>query len=125
MKKLILLPCLLCLAVFAGPALAKHGGNAGVTRTGDCTGPATWKLKAKPDDGAFEVEFEVDRNRAGLRYAVVLRRNGKVFSNTTRTTAGRSGSFSLQRRTGNRAGTDRITAVATRRGERCSAALSI
>jgi hypothetical protein len=114
------------LALAVAPAGAKHGGNAGrVIHTGDCTGPATWKLQAKPDNGGLEVEFEVDRNRAGLSYSVVLRRNGNVFSHVTRTTAGRSGSFSLSRHTGNRAGTDRITAVATRSGESCRASLSI
>jgi hypothetical protein len=126
MKKLILTSILLCAALaLAAPALAKHGNNARVIRTGDCTGPATWKLQAKPDDSALEVEFEVDRNRVGRSYSVVLRRNGRVFFSGTRTTAGRSGSFSIQRRTGNASGADRITAVATRRGERCSGALSI
>jgi hypothetical protein len=113
------------LALAVAPAGAKHGNAGRVIHTGDCTGPATWKLQAKPDNGGLEVEFEVDRNRAGLSYSVVLRRNGDAFSRTTRTTAGRSGSFSLSRHTGNRAGTDRITAVATRSGESCRASLSI
>ena len=114
------------LAFAAAPAIARHGANDGrVVRTGQCTGPSSWTLKAKPDNGGLEVEFEVDRNRAGVRFGVVLRRNGVVFSRASRTTAGRSGSFSIGRHTGNRAGTDRITAVATRRGETCSAALII
>jgi hypothetical protein len=107
-------------------ARATGDGDRGrVLRSGRCSGPSTWKLKAKPDDGRLEVEFEVDRNRAGVRFAVVMRRNGVVFVRTTRVTAGRSGSFSIERRTGNRAGVDRITAVATRRGETCRASLSI
>ena len=118
---------LVALAAFAlavAPAGARHGssGSGGgggdddgrVIRTGECTGPADWKLKAKPEDGGLEVEFEVDRNRAGLRYSVVLRRNGVVFARTSAVTGGRSGSFEVERQTGNAAGTDRITATATR-----------
>jgi hypothetical protein len=123
-----LLPSLAVLAaalLVAAPALARNGNDGRVLRSGPCTGPATWKLKAKPDDGRLEVEFEVDRNRSGLRYNVVLKRNGVTFATVSRTTGGRSGSFSVERRTANGAGTDRITAVATRTGERCSGALSI
>jgi hypothetical protein len=139
MRRITLLSLLICL-VAAPVALARNGaddpagdngggggGNgARVVRSGDCVGPAVWKLKAKPDNGGFDVEAEVDRNRVGFRYHVVLRRNGRVFADVSRTTAGRSGSFSVERHTGNRAGsTDRFTLVATRRGERCSGALSI
>jgi hypothetical protein len=125
--------------IAATPALARNGaddpagdnhgaagGNATqVLRSGTCTGPSTAKLKAKPRNNKLEVEFEVDRNRAGVRYDVVLRRNGVVFSHTSRVTAGRSGSFSVERRTPNGVGTDHITATATRSDETCSAALSI
>jgi hypothetical protein len=130
----------LAASMFATPALARNGaddpagddsggGGGGngtqVVRTGTCTGPSTAKIKAKPRNGGFEVEFEVDRNRTGVHYNVVLRHNGAAFSHTTRTTAGRSGSFSISRHASNRTGTDRFSATATRAGEICRASLSI
>ena len=54
-----------------------------------------------------------------------MRRNGRLIANTTRVTKAPSGSFEVSRRPVNRAGKDRITAVAKRRGETCRAALTI
>ena len=59
-----------------------------------------------------------------MAWRVKLRRNGELFANTTRTTRGRSGSFSIERKVANGAGTDRFRAVARRDGERCRATLS-
>jgi hypothetical protein len=124
MKKLIPLTAILALLVSAGPSLGK-GGDGRVTRTGDCSAASNWKLKAKPDDGRLEVEFEVDQNRSGGDWKVKIKRNGKTVVSTTRRTGGPSGSFSLDRRIANPAGTDRISASATRDGESCSGSLSI
>jgi hypothetical protein len=124
MKKLIPLTALAALLAAAAPSPAKDGDGR-VIRTGDCSGASDWKLKAKPDDGRLEVEFEVDQNRNGVAWKVKLRRNGKTVVSTTRRTAAPSGSFSLERRIGDPAGTDRISAVATRDGETCRAALNI
>ena len=41
-------------------------GGARERVAGNCTSGATSKLKAKPDDGRLEVEFEVDQNRNGV-----------------------------------------------------------
>jgi hypothetical protein len=96
-----------------------------VIRSGDCSGASNWKLKAKPDDGRLEVEFDVDQNRNGVEWKVKLRRNGKTVVSTTRTTRAPSGSLSLDRRIANPAGTDKISAVATRDGETCRGSLNI
>ena len=124
MKKLIPLTALAALLALPAPGIGK-GGDARVIRSGDCTGASNWKLKAKPDDGRLEVEFEVDQNRNGVEWHVKLKRNGKTVVSTDRTTRAPSGSFSLERRIANPAGTDRISATATRDGETCRGSLSI
>ena len=55
---------------------AKHGDA--IIRTGNCTGASDWKLKAKPDNGKIEVEFEVDSNVNGQTWNVTLKDNGSV-----------------------------------------------
>jgi hypothetical protein len=93
---------------------------------GSCTGSSSAKLKAKPDNGRLETEFEVDQNRNGVAWSVQLRRNGKLVVSTQATTKAPSGSFSVQRRLANPAGSDRITARATSpSGEVCTASLAM
>ena len=123
-----LITCLVVAsAVLAGASasLAK-GGDEGIRRSGDCSGRSNWKLKAKHDDGRIETELEVDQNRSGVRWSYRLRRNGRTVAGGTRVTRAPSGSFSVERRIANPAGTDRISAVATRAGgETCRASLRI
>jgi len=92
-----------------------HGGKVSRTlaKSGTCSAASRSKLKVKADDGRLETEFEVDQNRNGVRWKVVLRRNGRVAVRTTATTRGPSGSFSVERRLADGPGTDRITARAT------------
>ena len=109
---------LVALVVMA-PAAAKDGD---VLVRGTCTGPSSSKLKLGEEDGRIEVEFEVDQNRNGVRWTVVLRRPTSVVARATAVTRGPSGSFELRRVVGNQAGDDRITARATRAsGEVCRA----
>src|SRR5215207_5726976 len=112
MRKLTVLIALLAVAV-ALPAVALARDNPGVTRTGVCSGSgANWKLKAKHDDGRVETEFEVDQNRNGRRWNVLIRRNGVVVFRDSRITRPPSGSFSVNRRIANTVGRDRIVATA-------------
>jgi hypothetical protein len=114
----------------AGAAVA--GGDVSAKGTtvearGACSRTSNWKLKAKPDNGAIEVDFEVDSNRVGQTWAVRITDNGvRVFSGTARTVAP-SGSFTVERRVANRAGVDTITAVATNAatGERCAGSVRL
>jgi hypothetical protein len=131
-------------------ALAKHGADDGPIRAGDdkggqrddsqrvatkrgekrvagsCTGRSSAKLKVKPDDGRLETEFEVDQNRNGVKWTVRIRRNDTLVVNTSATTKPPSGSFSIERRLADPAGSDRIAAKATSpSGEVCTAALTI
>jgi hypothetical protein len=121
-------------ALAPAAALAKHGaddaGKGGDTKakrvTGTCTGGATAKLKAKPDDGRLETEFEVDQNRNGVTWKVTIRRNGVRAVSTQATTRAPSGSFSVERRLTNGPGADRISARATSpSGQVCTASVTV
>jgi hypothetical protein len=102
-------------------ALAKDGD---VRVAGSCTASTTSKLKLSEEDGGIEVEFEVDQNRNGVRWAVVLQRNGTVVGRRVKVTRGPSGSFEARFVTRNGAGADRFVARATRSGESCTARAS-
>ena len=116
MQKVFTLSLTLVAAValsIAGAASARGGGNEPRIKSGPCSGSATWKLKAKLDDGRIETEFEVDQNRVGRRWHVKIRRNGVLAFDGIRVTMAPSGSFEVRRRLGNAAGPDRIVAKAT------------
>jgi hypothetical protein len=102
------------------------GDNGDVRRTGTCTGSSEAKIKLSREDGRIEVEFEVDQNRNGVRWAIVLRQRGVIVFTGSRTTHGPSGSFELRRLLNDRAGADRITARATSpSGELCRASATL
>lgn len=114
------------LPLVAAPAHA--GGSDGrVINTGSCSGSTDWKIKAKPDDGRIEVEAEIDSNKAGQSWDWVLRHDGGVTARGTSVTRGRSGSFSIERRTVDADGTDRFTfrAVNPATGEVCVAKVDL
>jgi hypothetical protein len=110
--------------VVAAPAAA---GDDDIIRRGACTGASDWKLKVGLDDGKIDTEFEVDQNVNGQRWRVVLRRDGSRFFRGARTTHAPSGSFEVDRKTGNPAGPNRIVgrAVNLSSGEICRGAATI
>ena len=65
--------------------MAKDGD---VRVRGTCTKASTSKLKLSDEDGRIEVEFEVDQNRNGVRWNVVLLQNGKRIARMSRVTRG-------------------------------------
>ena len=109
------------------PAYASHGsddnggggGDGRVVKTGSCSDGARWKLKVKKNDGRLEVEGEVDSNVNGQRWAWVIKHNGSVSARGTSTTVAPSGSFEVERRLVNLAGTDRIVFKASHNGQTC------
>jgi hypothetical protein len=109
----------LALALVAAPAGLGKDGDVRVA--GKCTKSSTSKLKLSEEDGRIEVEFEVDQNRNGVRWNVVLLQNGKRIARMTRVTRGRSGSFEARVVAANRSGPDTFRARATRTGEVCTA----
>jgi len=109
-----------------GPASAAHGGG-GVRTHGGCQGPAVWKLKVKPDSGGIELEGEVDSNKSGQVWDWKIMHNGSQSAHGSKTTAGRSGSFSVNRLMTNLAGTDHFVFRAERRatGDVCRGTISL
>ncbi|WP_028644482.1 hypothetical protein [Nocardioides sp. URHA0020] len=102
---------------------AAQANDRGVVRQGSCTGSTHAKIKAKPDDGRIEVESEIDSNRSGQVWRWTLRHDGRVVSHGRSRTAGRSGSFEVERRPRDTAGADafKFRAVNAATGEVCVA----
>jgi hypothetical protein len=111
----------------ATPAFASGGGGggAGVSASGACTNGGHFKLKAKHDDGRIKLEYEVDSNRAGQVWAVRIKDNGVVVVSRHATTAGPSGSFTIEKKIANRAGSDKIHARATFKNHTCKGAVTL
>lgn len=107
-------------ALTGAPAVSAKSGD--MIRTGNCTKTTDWKLKLSPEDGRIEVEFEVDSNRNGQVWDIVLRDNGHVLWKANRRTLAPSGSFEFRKVITNRAGRDKVTGSARNRttGETCS-----
>jgi hypothetical protein len=106
------------------PAMAKDGD---VIRTGNCSGSADWKLKVSPENGRWEVEFEVDSNRVGQTWRVKIYDNGVLRYNNLKTTTAPSGSFTARKIMSNMAGTDNIVARArnVNSGQLCVGKVSV
>jgi hypothetical protein len=125
----LVIPAVAATPAFArgagGHDVAGPGGRPGVEATGSCTGGGTWELKAKTDDGGLEVEFEVDTNVAGQVFNVRVTDGPTVVFAGKQTTAGRSGSFSVERLTADRVGRDTVKAVAKRPGVTCTGTVRI
>ena len=100
-------------AAVAVPSMAVARGGDDVRRAGTCTANATSKIKLSDEDGRIEVEFEVDQNRNGVPWRVVITRNGSRVFSGVRTTRAPSGSFSVRRVISNAAGSDVVRATAT------------
>ena len=115
------LACLTVGLVGAGARAASAGNDDDdrVIVTGRCSSGADWKLKVKTDDGRLEVEGEIDSDVAGQRWRWTLRHNGSVSDRGVATTTARSGSFEVERKVVNLAGTDTLAFRAARDGQVC------
>lgn len=112
------------LLVAAAPAFAS-GGGGGVSASGVCTNGGHFELKAKHDNGAIEMEYQVDSNRAGQVWAVRITDDGVVVVSRHATTAGQSGSFSIRKVIANRPGPDKIHAHATFKDHTCAGTVTL
>lgn len=115
-------------ALAPAPASARGGRDARpeVRVSGDCGAGARAKLRLRADDGAIEVEFEVDERRIGTAWRVTLVRERRVVARVTARTHGPSGSFTVTRRLRDLAGADRVTARASGPGGlTCQAAATL
>jgi len=110
---------LLGSVVAAVPAQA--GGGDFIEETGTCSLGSTWVMKAKQDLNRIELEFSVDTNRAGQKWAVRVTDNRVLMFSGNRVTNQISRSFSVDRMAADRAGTDQFRgrAVNAKTGELC------
>ena len=109
-------------ALSAAPATAS--GDDAIHNSGSCNGGTDWKIKAKADDGRIEVEAEIDSNKVGQTWAWRFKDNGVVFATGSSTTQGPSGSFEVERKPANKAGTDSFVFRAVHAGEVCRATVA-
>ena len=114
----------LAAAALAAPALPASASSTDVVRRGSCSLNADWKLKASPENGRIQVEGEVDSNKSGQTWSWKIKDNGDVAASGSSKTGGRSGSFSVERKISNRAGTDKITFRASHSGEVCTGSIA-
>ena len=125
MTKLFTLALVVATAAFLGlsaAGLAAGNQDGERIKTGSCSRGTDWKLKTKAEDNGVEVEFEVDQNRNGRVWRVVLRRNGSVVFNGIRRTRPPSGSFEVNRVVPG--GRIVATARALATGETCRASIA-
>ena len=123
MRPTIVWPILAALAaalLLAPTVAAKDGRDVRVA--GTCTASSTSKLKLSPEDGRVEVEFEVDQNVNGVRWRVVLLRDGSRVAGRVAVTRGPSGSFEARFVT---AGGRFVARAVSPTGERCTARASM
>jgi hypothetical protein len=115
----------LVLVTLVPPAVAGDDDDR-IERNGSCSAGTDWKIKAKSDDGRIEVEAEIDSNKVGQSWRWKFKHNGTVFSRGTSTTSAPSGSFEVERKPANLAGTDQFVfrAVHPGSGEVCRATVS-
>ena len=95
----------------AGSAQAKEGR---VVERGNCSQASTWKLKAQPDNGRLEIDFDVDSNVVGQVWQVTVTANGTTVFSGPATTVAPSGSFDVGAVADDQPGTDSIQATAIR-----------
>jgi hypothetical protein len=112
----------LALAAMLAATPAGVAKDGDVLAAGTCTKSSTSKLKLSPEDGRMEVEFEVDQNRNGLRWSVVISRGGNAIARLSRVTRPPSGSFEARVVANGRSFSARAT---SRSGEVCRARASI
>ena len=94
-----------CYTPVAAPGRGGPGpSDQSASASGACSAQATWKLKAKDDDGRIQAEFEVDGIASNRTWHVTLADNGTVFfSGNRHRTDGDS--FTVRAGTPNQAGT--------------------
>jgi hypothetical protein len=109
--------------IAAAPVAGAKDGDK--IKEGSCSGSTSWKLKLSEENGGIETEFEVDQNKVGVKWRVVLRHDGNKYFKGVRTTKGDSGSFEVRRVVNNHNGADTIRARATNlsSGETCTGKL--
>jgi hypothetical protein len=120
-KSFAVVPLALTLALTS--VSVAGAGDGDVEVRGRCSGGSEAELKLSDEDGRIEVEFEVDQNRVGQRWRVVVRDDGARVLRTRATTTAPSGSFEVRTLVADSPGRDVIRARARNlsTGEVCRA----
>lgn len=113
----ILVALALLIALAVGPANASarggDGGGGEVRVAGTCDRGATSKLRLRAKDGGIRAQFEVDHNRSGTLWRVVLVQDRRVVWRGRARTRGTGDSFEIERRLRNLPGADQVTVRAS------------
>ena len=85
------------------------------------------KSRSSPATAASRSEFEVDQNRNGVKWNWKLKDNSAVVFHGTATTKPPSGSFSVERKINDSAGSDAVVGIGRnpKSGERCVAKVTV
>jgi hypothetical protein len=109
----------LCAALTVPLSGLADGGRDDVRREGSCSRASTVELRLRSDDDLIRVELEIDSNRSGAKWAVVLLHERRIaYRGIVR--AGSSDSVKLRRTVPDWFGSDAVVARATGpRSESC------
>lgn len=91
-------------------AAAKDGD---IIKRGNCAGGVKTKLKASPENGRIEVEYELDNAAPNEAWRVIVKKNGRAILRATKRTNG-VGDLKVRKVTSNGNGNERIEASAKR-----------
>lgn len=108
--------------------VAARGGGGGeeVRATARCGARTTATLRLRGRDGGIRVQFEVDHDRSGARWRVVLVQDRRVVWRGTARTGGASDAFEIERRLRDLPGADTVSARAWGpRGVTCAASATL
>lgn len=90
-------------------------------KTGTCSAGAWWDLSMEREYGSLEIDFDIERARAGERWTVTLTHNGTT-KRAVRVVTDYQGDVDTQWILRDRPGTDRIVVKATSTsGQTCQA----
>lgn len=108
---------LLLLAAFGTLSLVLPGivdaKDGDLIVRGNCAGGIKTKLKASPENGRIELEYELDNAAPNEAWRIIIRKNGRAILRTTKRTNG-VGDLEVRKLTSNGNGNERIEASAKR-----------
>ena len=124
MKKLILF-FLGSLLLTVAP-LASHAKDGDIIKRGQCSTGTNTKLKASPENGQIEVEYELGDAVPGDLWRITITKNGKSILRTSQR-VNAAGDIEVRKITPNTAGSDTIRATAKKAGAAgaCTISLSV
>ncbi len=110
----------------AAPALGSARDDDDARVKGTCGRGVTSQLRLRAEDGAISVEFELDSNRGGRRWRLVLVHERRVVWRGRARTRSGSGSFRIRRSVPDFSGVDQVSVRASApSGNTCQATTAV